>query len=440
MAVFVDVPLNVVRIHRVRGKAHGVFRFHAALAIVLRHHVFGNHPPGFPDVELMRPIVGLGEFVLRQTEVLEMGPHLVRHARMIGERPHQPLLVGKVFAENALAGRVVAVGVVVVLADIVGGDREVVVGVGLAVRHENRIPRIPRIARIAVPQQQFVLQRVVVLRLLPRGSILRHVGRAHAEAIRLHLAVARAVDARSARLHTGQQTAGRVARFDVRINRFAELVMDGVFHLHAVERFAVDLVGLATDVIRNAGFRHHVAFVRAVDEDLAAKCATAFHGDGIDPCAGFLHAVLQVEPFVQNDLNLLLGQHLAENLLGDVRLERPHFLAVPALPTATVLAAFLPFPGGVVGVVAGDAAIKLARQPADGRLVPNIRRPQPPRRQPANVLTGFDENHGFPHIRSLHRRRHPSGGAAVDDDVIGGDWLGTRVGAEEKCKDEGDDV
>ena len=106
-----------------------------------------------------------------------------------------------------LARGVVGVGIVVVPADVVGREGAVVVRVGLAVGHPQRVPGHAVVARLEVAQQQFVARLVVVGRLRPGAAVLRHVGHAQAEAVRLHALVAAAVGRQRLRLEC--PTAGR---------------------------------------------------------------------------------------------------------------------------------------------------------------------------------------------------------------------------------------
>ena len=72
VAFRIDVALGVVRIHRVGGQADGIVRDVPAPAIVLRHHVIGDHPPRLADIELMRPIAVVDELVLGQAPAAEI--------------------------------------------------------------------------------------------------------------------------------------------------------------------------------------------------------------------------------------------------------------------------------------------------------------------------------------------------------------------------------
>ena len=173
--------------------------------------------------------------------------------------------------DDLVARGVVAVGIGVVHADVVGREGEVVVRVGLAIGHEDRVPRQAQVAGLEVAQQQFVLLLVVVGRLRPGPAVLGPIGGAEAVVVRLHAVVALAVDARRPGLNARQQAARRIARLHVGIDLLDELVMGRVLDLDAVERLAVGLVRLAADVVRHARLRHQIAFVGRVDEHLAAR-------------------------------------------------------------------------------------------------------------------------------------------------------------------------
>ena len=176
-----------------------------------------------------------------------------------------------------------------------------------------------------------------------------------------------------------QQTAIRIAGRDVRIDRFCELVAHGVLGLHAVQGFAVRGVGLAADGMTDAGLGHQVAFVGGVDKRAAGENAARLHDDGRDPSAFLADAAAQVKSLADNHRHAGLGEHLAEHVLGHVRLEGPHRVGVDGrlLPVTVALGGFL-FPGLGPRVVAEDALVELAGDAADGRLVADVGGAEPP--------------------------------------------------------------
>ena len=56
--------LDVVRVHLIGAHANGVFDDFDAAAVLLGHHVVGDHAAGFADVELARPVAVIEELVL----------------------------------------------------------------------------------------------------------------------------------------------------------------------------------------------------------------------------------------------------------------------------------------------------------------------------------------------------------------------------------------
>ena len=187
--------LDVVRVHLVGAHADGVLDDFDAAAVLLGHHVVGDHAAGFADVELAGPVAVILEFIFREAELLEGQAHLLGHTRVISVGPHQALLPVFMGLPDLGAGGVIGVGVIPVLADEVGADREVVVRIRLAVGHPYRIPGDAVFAGLDVAEGEFVPAFVVIGRLLPVAAVLRDVRRAHAEIIGLHLSVAGAVGA-----------------------------------------------------------------------------------------------------------------------------------------------------------------------------------------------------------------------------------------------------
>src|SRR3954447_25597876 len=96
--------------------------------------------------------------------------------------------------DDLVARRVVGFGVVVVAADIVGGERAIVVRIGLAIGHPEWVPGCAFVASFEVAKEQFVPRFVVVVWLLPVTAILCDIGCAEAITICLHESIATAGD------------------------------------------------------------------------------------------------------------------------------------------------------------------------------------------------------------------------------------------------------
>ena len=185
--------LDVVRVHLVGAHADGVLDDFDAAAVLLGHHVVGDHTAGFADVELAGPVAVVVELILCEAELLEGQAHLLGHTRVISVGPHQALLPVFVGLPDLGAGGVIGISVIPILADEVGADREVIVRIRLAVGHRRRGPGDAVFAGFDVAEGELVPAFVVVRRLFPVATVLRHVGRAHAEVVGLDFAVAGAI-------------------------------------------------------------------------------------------------------------------------------------------------------------------------------------------------------------------------------------------------------
>ena len=318
--------------------------------------------------------------------------------------------------------RIVGLGVVPVLADEVRADGEIVVRVGLAVGHRRRRPGIAILPGLDVAEGELIPAFVVALGLLPVAAVLRRVGGAHAEVVRLHLAVARAVGARDVLLDAGQEAAGRVAFLHVGVDLHLELVVPGMTDLHAVQRLAVGCVGLAAHMVADARLGHEVAFVGRVDEHLAGELTSALHDDLHDASVLLHHALLQVETFAVDDGHLVAGglDHRVIDQRGHVRLEGPHGIlggAVAVRSAGEIVLPRLLTPLGGVGVVPVDALVEFTRHPANRALVADVGRTEPAGGQAAEELRRLDED-GRPAVaRGLDGGGDAPRGAPVDHDV-----------------------
>src|SRR5690606_34852376 len=118
-------------------------------------------------------------------------------------------------------------------------------------------------------------------------------------------------------------------------------------------------------------------FVGSIEKHLAAELLAIERGHRCDASRFDFHTALAIEPRIAHDGNLVLGDPILKDLLGDVRLKDPHraLLAVDSgrpLPFVAIFSALLPAPGGGGLIVLPNAMIKLARQAADDRLVAGI--------------------------------------------------------------------
>ena len=300
---------------------------------------------------------------------------------MMGVGPYQALLPIFVGFPNLVAGGVVSLRIVEVLADEVGANGEVVIGIRFAVRHPDRVPGNARVAGFDIAQGQFEPSFIVVGRLFPIAAVLRHIGRTHAEVIGLELAVAALVFANVTGIDAGQNAARGIAGFHVGIDVAGKLMLDRLGFLHAVDRLAILGVRFAAHGVTHPGLGHQIALISGVDEHPSRKRPPALHDDPGDPCAAFDHSGFQIEALVENDRDLVLnrGEHGIIDRGGRMRFEGPHGLfagGIAVLLAGEVFLPWLPRPLRRIGVVLEHLGIKLPREAADGLLVADVRGPE----------------------------------------------------------------
>ena len=373
----------------------------------------------------MRPVAVVLELILRQPPSLHLRLHLLRHARVSCDEIEPALLISLMLADDLAPPLVGRLGIVVVKADVVRAERAVVVRVRLVIRDRVEFPkRLPPAGREDA-QEQLVLLRVVSVRLRKRHAIRLMVRQAHAEAVGLHALVAFAELPRRLCADAREHAALRITRNDVGADAHLSKVMPVVqdARLHAVPFLAVEAVRLAPDVVRHARGSHQVALVGRIDEHFPRVLLPAQRRDRRNPRAFLLHALPAVQPLVAHHRDAKFLHVILEHFLRRVRLENPHrpLLAIDRrrpLPLAAVLGLFLPLPHRLRVVVLPDAVVKVARQPADHRLVSRIGETEAPARQPAEMLVRADDHDRLSHLLRLHRGDHRGGRAPVDDDVV----------------------
>src|SRR5690606_41893912 len=102
--------------------AHAVAAAPPALAAALGRRVARVRAPGFAAVEFVGPAAVVSALVLGQAPLVDLVLALFRHPGVVGEEPHQPLLIGRVLVVDPFPRGVVAVGILVVHPDVVGGE------------------------------------------------------------------------------------------------------------------------------------------------------------------------------------------------------------------------------------------------------------------------------------------------------------------------------
>src|SRR5262249_21011654 len=176
-------------------------------------------------------------------------------------------------------------------------------------------------------------------------------------------------------------------------------------------------VGLAADGVADLGGGHQVALVCGVDEDSGVVLLARLHLDGTNGshgtdtscAAGFL------QPLTEDDGNLVLGQHVAQDSLRNVRLEGPH--GVVGRAVAVVILALAGLPRLRPVVVLFHPLVEFAGDAADDCLVPRVGPPQPAGGHAADVLRRLDQYDRIAHACRLDRGGHAPSRSAVDTNV-----------------------
>ena len=220
--------------------------------------------------------------------------------------------------------------------------------------------------------------RIVVRGFFDREAIGRLVGQADPLVICLHLFVAAACRLELLVADAPEQTAFWIGGIFVRIGAIGKLVM--VHELDAVIGLIELAVGFAADRIGYAGLCHQIAFVAAVDEYFALNSKRwgcfGFEGDGLDGVVlfGRFYDPVTVEYFY-----VCLLYVLFENVFGDMGLKDPLF---------------------ELAVVLADPSVEIEGEPFDRIFVTDIRIAETSGSEPAQMLTGFDEEDTFMHACS----------------------------------------
>ena len=304
-----DVALHVVRIHVVASQPHRILRYPDTTTIQLGHDVVGNHAPRLAHIDLAGPVSVSDKFIGGQAPGFHRLADHFGNARVVCEGPHEALLVNDLLSHDAFALRVRSLGVVVVHSDLVRREGSVVVRVGLVIRHHSRTPRQAQVTGLEIAEKQLVWRLVVAFGLGKGHPVPRILAHAHSEIEGLDARVARTVLARAFRRDVRDQSARRIARNDVGIDRLREEMPFHLRLLHAVERFAIDGIRLAPDMIRDPGGGEEVALVGGVEEHRALESLARLHRDRGETPVLHRHPFGPVEPLFEKELCPAFGRH-----------------------------------------------------------------------------------------------------------------------------------
>ena len=95
--------------------------------------------------------------------------------------------------------------------------------------------------------------------------------------------------------------------------------------------------------------------------------------------AVLLHnAVLSLESFVEQQGDCVFGEHVSQDLFGDMRFKGPHGVVARRLATAAISVLGLLTPGRRLGVMLFHSAVKVGARPPIADLLPISVAPNPP--------------------------------------------------------------
>ena len=418
-----------MRIHRVGTHPNRFGRGPLLQELILRHHVFADHPARLTHINLVGPVAVVGKLIFGQPPFIHEFPNINGHTRVIRDKIHQTFLVDFMFAKDSGTPFIGSLRVIVVTANIVRAEGAVVVGIGLVVGDSVELAEASAPTRIKNAQDQFVLFGVIPVWLRERNTIFRMICQAHAKAIRLHLFVACTIFAgrlgADARQHATLGIARHLVGTDLLFERAKMMAVMQHPCLHPVPLFAVGILRFPANMIIHSRRGHQVALVGGVDEHFSVIHPAAKHGDGGDAPGLPGHALARrtLKPLIAMNGNLVLPHETLEHLLGHVRFEDPHRAHGPvngrgALPLVAVLFTFLPLPGFGLVVLKPKLMIKFTGKSADSLFVAGIGETQSTSREPAQVFIRANDEGAPAHFPGLHRGNHSGARAAVHDQVI----------------------
>ena len=276
------------------------------------------------------------------------------------------------------------------------------------------MPGRHRVAGIEPTEQELEGALVVGCGLWPGSAILWIIRRTEAVAVCLHAPILGAIGLVLARVDAWQQAARRVRRPHIRIDALRELVLLCLPHGNAVQRLAVGRIGFAADDRAATGSRHQVAFVRAIEKHASANPAALLRRDLLESGAGLRGSDGGSVDAVDDRFEARLRQHARKLGAGDPRLEGECHIAALLLAAPGELVAGFSSPACGVVVVTTQAAVELAREPADRRVGPDIRGTEPGGRHAPDPGVAVDQYDAAMQPLRLDCRDDAGGSCAID--------------------------
>lgn len=140
----------------VGAHADGVRLGAIRLKVGLVHDVGSAHPDGLADIELVGPVAGIGELVHGQTPGVHFIAQADRDGRVVREEVEEALSVVEGVVPDELLLGVGSLGIQPAMADVVCGDRAVVVEIRFVVGDEDGIGDVVQGGRAAAVLRKFL--------------------------------------------------------------------------------------------------------------------------------------------------------------------------------------------------------------------------------------------------------------------------------------------
>ena len=305
---------------------------------------------------------------------------------------------------DLFARLIIALGIMVVAADQVGGNAGVVVCIDLAVFQPPRgledFVQGPVGVGFKRAEQQFIARFVIIGRFTAFHLIFCAVGQCPAEVVRLDFIVPIAGFAAKILADPREQPAGRVVLDNIGTDTGRNTVVLVIRRGDAVQRFTVCIVGFTTDHIADIGFRHQIALIRTIEEHFGGEFFSRFGCDRPNGGSLFLHTVGQIQPLVRKN-----GDLVSIFLYPFVQHFQCHFWFKSKVDAFVILFA--------------DPLVKFVGQAPDHTGVANIGVAQATGSQSADTIRiRLNHRNRFPHFGCLNGRDNTGGIPTINHNVV----------------------
>src|SRR5579875_3699868 len=140
--------------------------------VILCHDIFADQTPAFANIELGGPVVAISPFISRQPPAIHLFTERFWDTGIMTKEPKKSLFVIRMLLNDSVAFRIIRIRKTIISANEVDRKGTTGIEVELASRYGAQM-NSPRKGnpgmRLDVPQQQFVVRGVVVLRPRPRN-------------------------------------------------------------------------------------------------------------------------------------------------------------------------------------------------------------------------------------------------------------------------------